>query len=139
MYISMRKKNQSHFTLDTMEKGEPSGHLPGDGPRLGMMSAQRSGLGLDPARVTRISSSWTQQVPEPQIAGGWQIILKKNFYNLLLLIYTQQSISATIKGRDKPGQPSLHYILIMKKDGEGMEVESMTQSLDWEWHQLDYA
>jgi len=27
----------------------------------------------------------------------------------------------------------------MKKDGEGMEVESMTQSLDWEWHHLDYT
>lgn len=55
---------------------------------------------------------------------------------LLLFIHTQHYLPGD---RDSPGQTSLHYILIVKKDGEGMEAESVAQSLDWEWHQLDYT
>lgn len=128
-HIARWKKHQSHFTEDTAEKGEPLGHLPGDGPRLGRMSAQRSGSGSEPVTVTR---TWTHKVLEPQVPGGWQIIWEKNLCNLFLFIYTEQSVSAIIKDRDSPGQTSLHCILIMRRDGEGMEVESMTQSLDLE-------
>lgn len=116
MYLTRWKNHQSNFTLDTMEKGGASGHLPGDKPRLGRLSAHRSGSGSDPVTVTRTSSSWTQKVLKPQIAGGWQIILEKNLCILLLFIHSQQCISATIKDTGhSPGQPSLHYIVIMKK------------------------
>lgn len=129
MHIARWKKHQSHFTVDMTEKGEPLGHLPRDGPRLVRMSAQRSGWGPEPVTVIR---TWTQKVLEPQVPGGWQIIWEKNLYNFFLFIYTEQSVSAIIKDRDSPGQTSLHCILIMRKDGEGMEVESMIQSLDFE-------
>lgn len=51
-----------------MEKWELSGHFPGDGVRLGRMSDHTSGS--DPVTVTRTSSSWTQEVPEPQSTGS---------------------------------------------------------------------
>lgn len=95
------------------------------------MSAHRSGSGS--VTVTKMSSSWTQKVPEPHTAGSCKSLCP------LLFINTQQSISATTEDRDSPDQASLHYILVMKKDGEGTGVGHMTQCLDWKWHLLDYT
>lgn len=137
LYIAKWKKHQSHFTLHTMEKWRPWRHLPGDGPRLGRMSAYRSGS--DTVIGTRPSSSWTQKGLKAQILEVDRVFWRK--------ISITSSCSYTLTGQYLPlvktraAQDSHSCIITLswnkeRRDG-GWKHELIGNGISWTTHQTE--
>lgn len=144
VYSKMKEPSMLfHTTYDG--EGGSSEHLPVGWSKAEQDASPQVWIRIRPGNSNH--SFWTQKVFEPQIAGGWQIILEKKLCNFLLFLHTQQSISATNKDKDIPEQPSLHYILItpkknksQKEDGEGMDVKNtplIGNGIIWAAHQAE--